>query len=1194
MDIMKWTDEQQAIIDLRGKNILVSAAAGSGKTAVLVERIKELVVRDRVPLKSMLIVTFTNAAAGEMKQRIIDAMNKELSLSDDEFVREQIQNIYSTHISTFHAFAISILKRYYHMTDIEPSFSICPENQLEVFRNEALDTLLEKEFAEDSPDFPEFMQNYASSKNEDAVRKMIFDTYDFIQTLPQADSWLEEKVEELNQSSAEFEQGTVFQVLKSQIEYDLNRSLAKSQVLIRLLNENGLDSLAGKAQLDGENITSLLHSLANDSFQIFLNDLWEMKFQTFRATKDEKETYEDIKASVTSKRDSIKKDINRCKSLFPDGTMDSRIIEINGTYKSASVLADLVRKFGKIFTEVKMNENMLDFNDVEHLALRILDDDQVAEEYMTKFNYIFIDEYQDSNYIQEALIGRIKRNDNLFMVGDVKQSIYKFRRAEPSIFMGRYNDYRDGADDLSTNIDLNQNFRSKKNIIDCINGLFVNLMEESLSGMKYDEKAFLYKGLEYESRWDIPVDLYVVDSSKLEGDDVSDVYDDTTYDDTVNDILEAELEAHEIARIIKEEVGRPIFDVKKGVERKLEYRDIVILLRAVKGNASVIYDILMSHGIPTFADGGEDYFSTVEIETFVNLLKVIDNKRQDVPLVSAMYSPVFGFTTEELIKIRLIKKTGNYYSAFLSYIQNGPDENLRTKCNQVNDKLGKWQRDEAFMALDDFLWMLMNESGYYNYAGALTGGDQRRANLRALIDRATDYSSGRIRGLYGFLRYVDTINTNRIKMGQIKLLSENDNVVRITSVHKSKGLEYPYVIAARLGKRFNKSAGRSKVRLNKDLGMALQWENYQLSAYKKTLLNDIMAENTSIEELAEEIRILYVAMSRAMDKLILMGSINSAKRDMEDVLSEYKGMDVKRDLDIKNSSSFMELILPAAASMGIDPILVKRQDIAASLYEEDESASAKNEIMDKIQNMKPAETEIMAEINRRLSYEYPHKAALDLKSKYSVTGLNEIGKEAKQIMTYGLGDDRVSDTVPDFMEDDIPMSAAEKGTTLHTVFEKLDFKTAVGHKSDPDFLIDFLQSLVDKEILTEEQKDSVDLQAVWAFVNSSIMDRAAGSSSIKKEQPFNLLKEIDAETIVVQGIIDCYFEEDGEYVLLDYKSNFIEKNKPGEEERMISLYQDQMNLYREAIETITDIPVKDAFLYLTKTGQTIKVPRNDY
>lgn len=1189
MDFMKWTEEQRSIIDLREKNILVSAAAGSGKTAVLVERIKELVVRDRVPLKSMLIVTFTNAAAGEMKQRIIDAMNKELSSSPgDEFIREQIQNIYNTNISTFHAFAINILKRYYHMADIEPSFSICPENQLEVYKNDALDSLFEEEFAKQDPGFLEFMQNYASSKSEDAVREMIFETYDFVQTLPESDSWLEQKVEELNQSLEEFENGTVFAVLTSQIKYDLTRSLAMNQALSRFLKENGLDGLASKADMDSQGISNLIHVLANDSFSIFLNDLGQLKFQTFRAAKEEKETYDEIKSIVTGKRDSIKKDINRCKSLFPDGTIDSRVTEINETYSSAVTLAHLVRKFAHIFTEIKRNENMLDFNDVEHLALRVLSDDQVAGEYKTKFNYIFIDEYQDSNYIQEALIGRIKRDNNLFMVGDVKQSIYKFRRAEPSIFIGRYNDYGHGNDPKSTNIDLNQNFRSKENIIRCINGTFVNIMEKSISKMEYDEKAFLYKGLDYEAKWDIPVDMYVIDSGKLTEDETEGMYD----EDAVNDILEAELEARQIAEIIKKEVGRSILDVKKGVERKLEYRDIVILLRAVKGNASVIYDTLMSHGIPTFSDGGEDYFSTVEIETFINLLKVIDNKRQDIPLVSAMYSPVFGFSTEELIKIRLIKKTGNYYSAFLAYIENGPDDKLRQKCSSVSDKLGKWQRDEAFMTLDDFLWMLMNESGYYNYAGALIGGDQRRANLRALIDRAADYSSGRIRGLYGFLRYVETISSNDIKMGQIKLLSENDNVVRITSVHKSKGLEYPYVIAARLGKKFNKSSGRSKVRLNKDLGLALQWENYRLSAYKQTLLNHIIVENTAIEELAEEIRILYVAMSRAMDKLILMGSINSGKRDIEDVLKEYENMDVSRDLDIKNASSFLELLLPAAKSMNMKPILVKRQDVADSLYEKDEPASSEDDILSKIHDMEPGGDETLREIDRRLRYTYPHKTALQLKSKYSVTQLNDIGKEPKQIMTYGLGEDRISQLVPDFMEGETSMTAAEKGTVLHTLFEKLDFKEAVMHKGDPDFIPDFLDSLVAKEILSVEEKDSINLYAISAFIRSSIIERAARSDLIRKEQPFNLVKDISGETVVIQGIIDCYFEEEGKYILLDYKSNYIDKDDPDEKERMISLYKEQINLYREALETITDTPVSEAFLYLTAVAQTVKIPRS--
>lgn len=1196
---MKWTKEQQSIIDIREKNILVSAAAGSGKTAVLVERIKDLVIKDRVPLRSMLIVTFTNAAAGEMKQRIVEAMNKELADNEDEFVSNQIQNIYNTHISTFHAFAISILKRYYHIAGIEPSFSIAPENQLEVFKNEALDKLFEKKFEENNPDFIDFMKNYASSKNEEAVRDMILQTFNFIQTIPDSEKWMHESVEELNNNVCSFEEGRAFAILYEQIRYDLNRALSKNEALTEFLEDNNLIELAKKSTLDTAQILNLINTLKDQSFNNFLSEILEYKPQVFRASKDEKETYEELKPIVTKKRDSIKADINKYKTMFPSGSLDISVKEINDTYKSASVLANLVEEFSQIFSKIKREEDLLDFNDVEHLALKVLADDKVSEEYRRKFNYIFIDEYQDTNFIQEAFISRIKREDNLFMVGDVKQSIYKFRRAEPSIFIKRYDDYRGDSDPKSTNIDLNKNFRSKKNIIECINDTFVHVMEKSLSGMEYDENAFLYKGLEYGQEWDNTVDLYVVDSGKLDGTDVDD-QNDVSWED-INAIHEAELEAHEIAKIIKEEVGKPIFDVKKDKERKLQFRDIVVLLRAVKGHGSLIYQVLMDHGIPTFSDGGEDYFSTVEIETFLNLLKVIDNKRQDVPLVSAMYSPVFGFTTEELVKIRLSKKTGNYYSAFLSYIEDGDDDKLREKCIDTEKKISKWRQNEAFMALDDFLWMLMNESGYYNYAGALIGGNQRRANLRALVDRASEYSTGKIRGLYGFLRYVDTISSNDIKTGQIKLLSENDNVVRITTVHNSKGLEYPFVIVARLGKKFNRNISKSKVNLDKDVGLALQWEDYESYTYKKTLLSKIINEKEAVEDLAEEIRILYVAMTRAMDKLVLIGSINSGKNDIEDILTDYEDMDIGRDLDIKSASSFLSLLIPVAYNMGIEPKLMMREDIVKSISFDEESKEAKQQIISSTNVLEDYTMGInedngvdskgsdYEEINRRLNFTYPHEKALNLKSKYSVTQLNNIEKEPTKTVTYGLGDDRISKLIPDFLADEIPMTSAERGTALHTVFEKLDFKEALAHRGDPDYISDFLQGLVEKEIMTAEAKDLISIAAINGFIRSQIFERAAGSPNLQKERPFNIKKIIDGETVMVQGIIDCYFEEGDDLVLLDYKSNYIEKNDPKAKDRIVELYREQINLYREALNIITKKNVKESYLFLTGIGEAVEI-----
>jgi ATP-dependent helicase/nuclease subunit A len=1190
---MNWTKEQQQIIDIRGKNILVSAAAGSGKTAVLVERIKNLIIKDRVPLKSMLIVTFTNAAAGEMKQRIIDSINKELRQNEDVFLREQIQNIYNTHISTFHAFAISILKRYYHMVGIDPSFSICSEDRLEMHKNEALDSLFEAEFERPEPSFIGFMNDYASSKNEDAVREMILETYEFTRTIPNPDEWLEKSVNDLNIDFASLESSYVFKTIQEQIQYSLERALKKNNQLITYLRDNGILSLEKKAASDNENIKTLMMALESGSFENFLNILSDVTWARFTATKDEKESYEEIKDRVKKKRDSIKKDINYSKNLFPDGDVHSRLTEINETYPSAKVLKDLVTKYAGLFTEIKEREEVLDFNDVEHYALKILGDDQVAEEYKEKFQYIFIDEYQDSNYIQEAFINRIKSDDNLFMVGDVKQSIYKFRRAEPSIFINRYEEYGDETVDESTKIDLNKNFRSKRNIIQCINDTFINIMEKSLSGMDYKEKDFLYKGLEYEERWDIPVDFHIVDSGKFTVDSTMELEHNKAlgHNDEINDILEAELEAYQIADIIKAEVGKPIYDVKNQRERALEYRDIVILMRATKNKASVLYDILMGQGIPTFSEGGEDYLSTVEIETFLNLLQVIDNRRRDVPLVSAMYSPVFGFTTEELIKIRLTQKTGTYYQALIDYLEDGSDEELRQKSIAMMNQIDSWKQDERFMTLDDFLWKLMNESGYYNYAGALVGGEQRRANLRALIDRASDYSTGKIRGLFGFINYMDIIGKNDTRIGQIKLLSENDNVVRVSSIHRSKGLEYPYVILAGLGRRFNKNANHSKVRLNKDLGLGLQWENYELHAYKKTLLMSVINENTDKEEMAEEICILYVAMTRAMDKLILVGSINSKDKDIYEILDEYYEAGEDGSIDIKSASSYLSLLLPLTQKMGLKPVITMREDMAMVINSEEGVRSGQDDIRLKLNDLESeiSDENTYREIEYRLNYEYPHNVALNLKSKCSVTELNNVGKIPDKIMTFGLGDDYNSKLTPEFLKEERRMTAAEKGTVLHTVFEKLDFKEAITKKGDPEYIEDFLDSLCNKEIITEEERNSISLNALNNFLNSDIIRRAAASANIQKERAFNLVREVEGENIIVQGIIDCYFEEDGKWILMDYKSNYIDKTDSEAKIKIADRYKGQIHIYKEALETITSKEVSQAFLYLTSIGEALPV-----
>jgi ATP-dependent helicase/nuclease subunit A len=1174
-----------------------------------VERIKRLIMDEREPVRldRMLVVTFTEAAAAEMRQKIIDAISAELEQKDVPFLREQLQRIFTASISTFHAFALGILKRYYYIIDMEPSFRICDEFRKELLVNEALDTLFDGYFErEDSdPAFIDFLNRYAGSKNENSVREMIAHTHAFVQSLPAPLDWLERQTEALSMDVEAFRNSDAFRSLCAEIAGDLEAAASITGHLERYLDEAGVPSLARKTGEDLAQMRMLLAMAgegAHDDFDALGEQINGFAFTRFVCTKADKENYECVRDIVAAKRNRAKGRLKKLGERFFAKPLADMVREINDTSGSARKLLELVRGFDEIFTEIKRREGLIDFNDIEHMALKILEDERVRREYREKFDYIFIDEYQDNNLIQEALISKIKREDNLFMVGDVKQSIYKFRLAEPEIFIGKYNDvFTDAEGATDRRIDLNRNFRSKGSILDNVNAIFGRLMERKLSGIAYDEKAALYRGLTYDKSWDNPVALCLVDTNR----DIED----EQIDPEILELRDAELEALAAAREIRNavEAGTKFFDTKAGVQRPLRYRDIVILLGEVRNTGAAYYETLMGENIPAFVDSGEGYFDAIEIETFVNLLRVIDNLRQDVALVSAIYSPVFGFTSEDLIRIRLAQRGGPFCAAFLAYAREGAEASLQKRCASALEKIEGWRRDEMFMELSDFLWKLMKESGYYDYAGALPGGTQRRANLRALVDRAAEFQTERIRGLFGFIGYIDSIKSKKVAMGQVKLLSEGDDVVRIMSIHKSKGLEFPMVIAGQMARGLGGGRDRGRVSLHKDIGVALQWESYETRSYKKTLLQRMVAHRKSREERAESIRVLYVAMTRAMDRLVLLGTAKNAA----DLVENADMLEPDVDVDVMNARSYLDMILPVLRESGTKTTVLTVSDLQRAHGEERAAAA---EAVEAMLTALDAESrgEAYAEIERRLTYRYPFAGALSVKSKYSVSELNRAAHPAMYFIE-GSVDETLEDAglltserdSIDAEIADIPhersdvhvnrksLSAAERGSALHRAFEKLNYTDALAHRDETSYFDAFLDELAQKQFLTEEQRQAVPAAALQRYANTEVFARAAASDRLRREVPFNLKWKKDGEPIIVQGIVDCFFSEGGKTVLIDFKSNRINPNRPDAYEQIAALYSEQINLYREALETILSTTVEEAYLYLTNVGKTVEISREN-
>ncbi|WP_037372486.1 helicase-exonuclease AddAB subunit AddA [Anaerovorax odorimutans] len=1165
---MKWTKSQKEAIEIRNKNVLVSAAAGSGKTAVLVERIMQIIIKDQVPIDKMLIVTFTNAAASEMREKIIKSITEEIKVCSnnvenknqqekEQFLRIQLNLINKANISTFHAFSMEVIRRYFYLINIEPNFKICDEAQKIILQSDAMEELFYNLFQIEDEEFIWFLNQYAQTKNEKNVKDMILQTYEFAQSIPDSYGWLNDKVNDLNCSKEEFMNGKTFREIKVYIDSRLNSAREYFSKVENLLDMEGITSLISKCDLELNNINQLIEELHRGDFKQFALNLKNIKFQTYRTTAAEKEEYESIKELVSNLRDKGKSIIKKLISQYCIKTIDEYVTELNETHRAAEFLIKLVVEFDNIYKSKKAEKNLIDFNDIEHYALDILSYEEAALEYREKFNYIFIDEYQDSNVVQETLINKIKRENNLFMVGDVKQSIYKFRLAEPEIFISKYEKFKLDNNKNDKKIDLNMNFRSKGNVICAVNEIFSKIMQKDVSGLEYDKDAALYKGVSYEGQLDYPVELHIVDDMNLE---------DVELDDEIAEMKKAEVEAFTAARIIKEAKGSFIYDEKKGITRTLTNRDIVILLRGARGTSEIYYEALLKEGIPSFIDSSDGYFDTVEIEIFLNLLRVIDNRKQDIPFLSILRSQLFKFTIEELIEIRLINKQCTYYRAFDLYVTNGKNEALKDKCRNALDKISEWNKASTFMPLEELLWKLLRETAFYEYIGAIPGGIQRQANLRALIDKAVQFQNTQMKGLFQFITYIEAVKKEKVPTGQVKLLGEKDDVVRIMTIHKSKGLEFPFVIIGGLGKKFIKDNKIGRIGLHKDIGLGLRWIDKENHSFKKTIIQSAIEQRKSNEDMAEEIRVLYVAFTRAMDKLVLLGSVT----DIDKTLKKYE---VNDGYNVEDSNCYLDFLLPILKETNIKFITHNKSDINSIKVSNDEQKLAVKKLLKG--NVPYENKNLLNEISRRLEFEYAYKSALKLKSKFTVSELN---KEKKKGF-YG------SLEVPKFTKSNDEFSGAEKGTILHKVMEHIDFSC-----TNKDEIEAFIDHLVNREILTRKEANTINVNKIIKFINSEIGKRAALSKNIYKEVSFNIAKEIEGETVIVQGTIDCYFEEDGKYVLLDYKSNYLWDEKDQEAiDKLVDGYRYQIELYREALEKIREIEVKESYLYLFSIDREIKL-----
>lgn len=1158
---MKWTKQQQEAIDLRDHNILVSAAAGSGKTAVLVERIKQLIIKDGVGLDQFLIVTFTNAAASEMKEKLITAITNAIEEEPKRsaFLRKQLDLAANANISTFHSFALEVIRRYFYLTDIEPNFKIGDEGTVEIMKWDTIDQLFSDCFEEENPEFLSFLRAYASDRSEQALKENLLNLYTTIRSIPHPFQWLETQVKALDFSKDHFGESPLAQFMIQDLKTSVGQILEGFRQAAQLAEMAGTEGIYEKNQEDLEALEPLERMAELGDLDGMGKLLSAFKANTMRAGKAEKEDYEQIKEDMKASRDYSKKMISSLKERYFAQTMDTYIEDLQSVYPAACYLETLLREFDRRFREAKKEKNLIDFNDIEHYALEILEHEEAAKEYREKFACIFIDEYQDSNVLQDTLIDRIRRENNLFMVGDIKQSIYKFRLAEPEIFQAKYREYASGENNLSTKIDLNQNFRSKGQVIAAVNGVFEKIMKD------YDQDAALYQGVTYTGELDYRTQLHIVDSRITE---------DMELDEDVAEMQNAQLEAYTAAGIIRELLGKPIFDVKKNCRRSVTKRDIVILMRGTKNYADIFQEIFTELDIPAYVDDSGGYFDTVEIQVFLNLLKVIDNKRQDLPLLSVLRSAIFHFSIDELIRIRLAHKEGTYFEAFQAFAAGDEDRELTEKCADVLEKIRQYRGMAQVLPLEEFVWKLMWESGYYTYCGALPAGQQRQANLRALADKARDFQETGRGGIYGFLTYIQALENRKVPTGQVKLINENDDIVRIMTIHKSKGLEFPIVLVAGLGKRFNFNKTGKGFIAHKDLGLGLTRVEYREHWYRKTLMQTAIERKMRQEDLEEELRILYVAFTRAMDQLILLGTSKTIE-DGQPKPSLSKGC-------------FLDYLVPLLQEGQMDLYLHDRTQLSGDNWQRGQNREKVRAYFSDRPDQTFLQDPLYREIDRRFSFQYDNLTALSKKSKYSVTELSRMGEDhAKEEIVLRS---------PAFLQGNQEFTAAQRGTIMHKVMECIDFAEALAQTeggNGEEYVRSQVKRMEEQELLLAEEAQAVECDKIAAFFRSDIGVRAAKASKLYKETEFNLLKEVDDTEVMVQGVIDCYFEEDGHLVLIDYKNSYVnKKDRDSALQKLKQTYEGQVRIYQEALEVICQKPVTEACLYLFSENDCISYHTN--
>lgn len=1125
-----------------------------------------------------------------MREKILEAIYKKIEENpEDENLQKQIILLNKASISTIHSFCLDVIKNNFYEIDVSANTRIADDSEILLLQQEVIDDLFEEKYEEEDSNFIKLIKTYTKYNQDEVLKDLILRVYSYIQASPFPEEWLEEQIEKLN-----IEDGTNFsdtvwgKIITENANQILEDSILKLQnIRTKMTRFPELDKFTAKIEDDIDKYTYIQNNLSDwdtavEAINTLKNAMW---------TKDQKIT-NDLKDEAKDVRESTKDEFKKVKKLMNCSSKEA-VQDIKYMYPILKMLKDLILEFSQKFYQRKREKNIMDFSDMEHLALKILvkkDENgnvvksEIAKKYENKFEEIAIDEYQDSNLVQEYILTSVSRGNNIFMVGDVKQSIYKFRQARPKLFLDKYDNYKlDPVNGEDRKIQLFKNFRSRSNILDFTNLVFEDIMSRELGNIEYNQDEYLNLGANFEEiqNQDYKTELEILDLSE-ENDDIwkTDEEETEKEQEKVEDVV---LEARFVARKIKELIDSKyqIIDKKTG-RRDIQYKDIAILLRTSSGVANVYEKEISELEIPVYSDSSSQYLQSVEIETIMSLLRIINNPMQDIPLVTVMRSPIGNFTDNELIEIRMADRNSSFYEALL--------KSDLEKAHRFLSLLKELREDEEYMTLDEWIWNIYTKTGYMNYVNLMPNGALRVSNLRMLFERAKQYEEASFKGLYNFINFIDKIKFNQEDLKAAKIIGENENVVRIMTIHKSKGLEFPVVILAGVGKQFNFRDLNGKILLDQDLGMGPQYIDSDRYIEFKTLAKKALAIKAKNEAISEEMRILYVALTRAKEKLIIVGrqkDVNKKMSEKQKLLEIYSTIDDNKInpyllQKYKTYLDWLELIYlkeGVANTKNLFTVNINKKEKTSVKIENEVEDISKKIIEESNKNNDEQEKEKIKEI---LNWQYKHQSIEGIPTKTSVSKLKENKEQEVQITQE-----------PKFINEEAKtkLTGAQKGTLIHLCLQKMKET----EEYNLEKITELIEELKDKEIITEIEAQNIDKEKLLEYTNSQLWTELKQAKEIHKEHPFyinikasriyNQINKEDDEEILVQGVIDLFFiDKDDKLILVDYKTDYVQN-----ENELVEEYKGQLDLYKEALEQSLDKKVDKMCIYSVYLNKLIEI-----